>query len=74
MFFNKDESPFVRFFSGGSAPKITPPKEPVKQQETRRIDRSAEEARGQERKRVPPGRTSTMFSGIEKMLKDRLGK
>jgi hypothetical protein len=74
MFFNKDESPFVRWFSGGSAPKIKAPEKPAKQEEVRRIDQSAEDERGRERKRIPPGRKSTLFSGIEKMLKAKLGK
>jgi hypothetical protein len=74
MFYNKDESPFVRWISSGGGPKIKSPEKPVKQQEVRRIDDSASEARQAERKRIPPGKSSTMFSGIEKMLKDRLGK
>lgn len=73
MFYDYLERPSLRFFGGGSAPKIKAPEKPVKQEEVRRIDQSAEEARGQERKRIPPGRKSTMFAGIKKELEKRLG-
>jgi len=62
----------VFFGGGGGSPPDPPPVE--KPVETRRVVERAGEARESERKRVPPGRKATMFAGIEKMLKDRLGK
>ena len=62
----------LKFFGGGGGGTPDPP--PVeKPVETRRIVERAGEEREQERKRVPPGRKATMFAGIEKMLKERLG-
>jgi hypothetical protein len=63
----------LRFFGGGggSVPDPPPVEKPV---ETRRIVEQAGEEREAERKRVPPGRKATVFAGIEKMLKERLGK
>ena len=61
----------ISFGGGGGTPDPPPVEKPV---ETRRVVEQAGEARESERKRVPPGRKSTMFAGIEKMLKDRLGK
>lgn len=73
MFYNKDESPSVRFFSGGGGPKIKSPAKPAKQEEVRKVVETAGEAKKTERKRIPPGRKSTMFGGIEKELVKRLG-
>jgi hypothetical protein len=53
---------------GGGSPDLPPVEKPV---ETRRVVERAGEAKEAERKRVPPGRKSTMFAGIEKMLTDR---
>lgn len=64
----------VMFGGGGGAPKIKAPEKPVKQQEVRRIVEDAGAAREQERKRIPPGKQATMFGGVEKLLKNRLGK
>ena len=73
--FNKENSVFARFFGGGGGSKKLPPVEkPVKAEETRRIVEAAGQERQAERKRIPPGRKATMFAGIEKMLKERLGK
>lgn len=79
MFFNKIEdytlcniSPNARFFGGGGG-KIKSPEKPVKQEETRRIEESAGEERKAERRRVPPGRKSTLKFGIQKELEKRLG-
>lgn len=62
------------FSGGGGAPKPPPPPPVEKPVETRRIVEQAGVEREAEHKRVPPGRKATMFAGIEKMLKDRLGK
>jgi len=56
---------------GGSTPDPPPVEKPI---ETRRVIERAGEEREAERKRVPPGRKATMFAGIEKMLKNQLGK
>ena len=66
---------FCRYFGGGGgSPKPPPaPEKPVKQDETRRVVKSAGEARKQERKRIPPGRKALMYAGMEKELKKRLG-
>lgn len=69
--FRKSLIPSYQFGGGGGAPDPPPVEKPV---ETRRIVERAGEEREDERKRIPPGRKATMFSGIEKMLKDRLGK
>jgi hypothetical protein len=71
----KDESPSVRFFSGGGGtPKPPPaPEKPVKQEEVRRVIETAGEARATERKRIPPGRKSVIGFGIESQLKKKLG-
>jgi len=72
MPFRKSLKPSYQFGGGGgSVPDPPPVEKPV---ETRRIVEQAGEEREAERKRVPPGRKATMFAGIEKMLKDRLGK
>ena len=65
---------YPEFSGGGGAPKPPPPPPVEKPVETRRIVEQAGVEREAERKRVPPGRKATMFAGIEKMLKDRLGK
>lgn len=59
---------------GGGAPSIKAPEKPAKQEEVRRIVEDAGSARREERRRIPPGRQATMFGGVEKLLKDRLGK
>lgn len=69
--FRKSLKPSYQFGGGGGTPDPPPVEKPV---ETRRVVERAGEARESERKRVPPGRKATMFAGIEKMLKDRLGK
>ena len=75
MFFNKENSIFARYFNrGGGSKKLPPVEKPVKADETRRIVESAGKERQAERKRVPPGRKATIFAGIEKALKDRLGE
>lgn len=72
-FYLKSLKPSYQFGGGGGASVPDPP--PVeKPVETRRVVEAAGEEREAERKRVPPGRKATMFAGIEKMLKDRLGK
>ncbi len=74
MFYDYLERPSLRFFGGGgSAPKIRAPEKPAKQQEVRRIEDSAGAERDKERKRIPPGRKSTLKYGIQKTLTDRLG-
>lgn len=60
-------------FSGGGGPSTPKVAEVQKQDEPRRIVETAGEAKKTERKRVPPGRTATMFSGISKELEKRLG-
>jgi len=65
-------------FGGGSS-KPKPPKpapEPQRpKEESRRIVEGADKARQDEvRKRIPPGRKATLFAGLEKALKDRLGQ
>ena len=67
-----DGSFLLKYFGGGGGSPDPPPVE--KPVETRRVVERAGEEREAERKRVPPGRKATMFAGIEKMLKDRLGK
>ena len=69
--FRKSLLPSYHFGGGGGTPDPPPVEKPV---ETRRVVEAAGEEREAERKRVPPGRKATMFAGIEKMLKDRLGK
>lgn len=75
MFFNKDESPMVRFFSGGGGTPKPPksPEPPAKQAEVRRVVETAGESRATERKRIPPGRKSVIGFGIESQLKKKLG-
>lgn len=73
LFYDYLDRPSLRFFGGGSAPKISPPPKPEKQQEVRRIVENAGEARRDEQRRIPPGREATMFAGIEKQLKAKLG-
>jgi len=76
MFYNKEHSPFARYFGGGgggSTPKLKAPAEQQKTQEVRRIEESAGEARKESRKRVPPGRKSTIQFGIQKVLNEYLG-
>jgi hypothetical protein len=60
--------------SGGTPSTPDSPAKPAKQAEVRRVVESAGEARKQERKRVPPGRKSTIFGGITKELENRLGR
>jgi hypothetical protein len=65
----------VMFGGGGGTP--SPPKAPetpVKQEEVRRVVQDAGAAKADERKRVPAGKQATMFGGIEKQLKAKLGK
>jgi hypothetical protein len=71
--FNKEDSPFARFFGGGGGPSIKSPEKPAKQAEVRQIVEGAGEARRDERKRIPPGKQSVMFAGITKELEKRLG-
>ncbi len=67
-----DGSNLYKFFGGGGGTPDPPPVE--KPVETRRIVEKAGEEREAERKRVPPGRKATQFAGIEKALKERLGR
>lgn len=74
MWYNKDESWGNRYLGGGGGvPKLKAPEPAPKAQETRRVVEAAGEERKKERKRKPPGRKSTIFAGIDKALKDRLG-
>jgi hypothetical protein len=71
MFYNKEESVFNRYFGGGGgkSPKV-PVTEPV---ETKRVETYAAEEELKARKRTPPGKKQTMFSGIKKALEERSG-
>lgn len=71
LFYLKTFLPCYCFGGGGGTPDPPPVEKAV---ETRRIVEQAGEEREEERKRVPPGRSATQFAGIEKMLKDQLGK
>lgn len=74
MFFNKDEHWGNRFFGGGGdTPKLKAPEPEPKAKETRRVVEAAGEERREERKRKPPGRKATIFAGIDKTLKEKLG-
>ncbi len=73
MFYDYLERPSLRFFGGGGGPKIKSPEKPAKQQEVRRVEESAGRERDAERRRIPPGRKSTLKFGIQKTLTERLG-
>jgi len=64
-------------FGGGSSKPKPKPVEQKKQvpRETQRIVDGAEGERKREtRRRIPAGRKSTFYAGIEKALKQRLGQ
>jgi hypothetical protein len=73
MFYDYLERPSLRFFGGSGGPKIKSPEKPAKQAEVRQIVEDAGGARRDERRRIPPGKKSTMFGGIQKELEKRLG-
>jgi len=68
MFYNKEESFFARYFGGGGGSPKMPEPEPV---ETKHVEEYAGEEELKARKRKPPGRKATIFTGIQKALEER---